>query len=393
VSHIDGCVTTSAINSVTRLLLNDKEITDLTGIAGFTNLEILNVRNNSITSVDLSSNKRLSSLLIDDNILDRLNISDNTSLVSLSAKNNPSLTCIQVSDLDFAYVNWSKGIDDLAQFSLDCDEVWTVEVEEEVRLTLGKITGIDKDNDGEITLKEAREFTGDLDLSNKNIDDIEGLQAFTNIKSLNLSGNNLKDLSALTGKKITLVSKTSGKKREVLAKASGLETLIISNNSFETLNLEELKNLKVLDLSNNPNVGTISIKNGNNSSITNFNSTNTPNLSCIIVDDKNAAYLANFKKDGNNNFVSDLADCRQEVLATEEYLQKNVKVFPNPVTSFLTVESIKAFDFVEIYNSIGKRLLKTSARRIDFSTYTTGVYTIRVISKNKAFTKKVIKNN
>jgi ELWxxDGT repeat protein len=390
---IDGLVVTDNVKTIKNLVLTLAGIEDLTGIENFTDLEILTLKGNNLESINLSSNTKLNHLNLSNNTnLNRLDISNNTQLDIFEAINT-DLTCIKVWDVKFANTKWSGSIDDEATFNLDCDEVWTVEVEEEVRLTLGKITGIDKDNDGEITLKEAREFTGDLDLSNKNIDDIEGLQAFTNIKSLNLSGNNLKDLSALTGKKITLVSKTSGKKREVLAKASGLETLIISNNSFETLNLEELKNLKVLDLSNNPNVGTISIKNGNNSSITNFNSTNTPNLSCIIVDDKNAAYLANFKKDGNNNFVSDLADCRQEVLATEEYLQKNVKVFPNPVTSFLTVESIKAFDFVEIYNSIGKRLLKTSARRIDFSTYTTGVYTIRVISKNKAFTKKVIKNN
>jgi ELWxxDGT repeat protein len=389
-SALDGYVVTSTIEAVSVLNIQSSEITDLTGIQNFTALTSLSLKGNNLESVDLSNNIQLKNLNVINNKLDRLDISNNTSLTSLEATSN-NLTCIKVWDTNYANNNWSDKIDATATFSIDCDEVWTVEVDEKAETIIITIPGIDKNNDGKITLKEAKEFVGELDLSDKNIDDIKGLQAFSSIKSLNLSGNNIKDLSALTGKKIILVSKTTGKKREVAAKASGLETLIISNNSFETLNLEALKNLKIIDVSNNPNLGTMSIKNGNNASITSFNASNSTNLSCIIVDDKNAAYLSTFSKDPNSNFVADLADCRSAVLLTEEFLQKDLNVFPNPVTNFLNIESSKEFDYIEIYNSIGKRILKTTAANIDFSSYTCGIYMIRIIAEQKVLTKKIIK--
>ena len=389
---IDGLVLTDNINTIKNLVLTLAGIEDLTGIEDFTALEILTLKGNNLTTVNLSNNTQLNHLNIsDNNNLEQLDISNNTLLEIFEAIDS-NLTCIQVWDVAYAEKRWANDIDDSASFSLDCNDVWTVEVDEKVGSLLRTINGIDKNNDGEITLNEAKEFAGNLDLSDKNINVIKGLQAFENIKSLNLSGNNLKDLSALTGKKITLVSKNTGKKRQVAAKASKLETLIVSNNSFETLNLEELKDLKIIDLSNNLNLGTISIKNGNNAAITNFDSTNCPNLTCILVDDKNASFLNNFSKDANSKFVADLADCRSAVLSTEEFLQKDVNVFPNPVSNFLTIESTKEFDFVEIYNAIGKRILKTSSKKIDFSNYTSGIYMMRIVAENKVLTKKVIKN-
>ena len=388
----DGFILTNIANTIETLQLSSLEIEDLSGIEAFTSLRTLNLDENKLTSVDLRNNTQLNSLIISNNLLDRLDISNNTSLTSFNAINNSDLTCIQVSDLDYATTNWSKAIDSGASFSIDCDEVWTVEVDEKAETIIITIPGIDKNNDGKITLKEAKEFVGDLDLSDKNIDDIKGLQAFSSIKSLNLSGNNIKDLSALTGGKITLISKTTGKKREVAAKASGLETLIISNNSFETLNLEELKNLKIIDVSNNSNLVTMSIKNGNNSSITSFDATNSLNLSCIIVDDKNAGYLTNFNKDVKSNFVADLADCRSKVLSTEEFLLKDVNIFPNPVTNFLTIESTKEFNYVKVYNAIGKEIIKTKKSKIDFTNLTSGTYFIKIIADNKALTKRIIKN-
>ncbi len=389
---IDGLVLTENAKTVKSLTLISKNIADLTGIEAFIGLTNLNVKGNNLTSIDVSQNSVLASLNVIENSLDRLDISNNKSLTVLEASANPDITCIQVWDVAYAENNWSDKIDATASFSVDCDDVWTIEVDKNVKDILTIINGIDKDNDGEITLKEAKEFAGNLDLSNKKITDIKGLQAFENIKSLNLSGNDLKDLSALTGKKITLVSKNTGKKRQVIAKASKLETLIISNNSFETLNLEELKDLKVIDLSDNPYVGTISIKNGNNAAITSFISTNTPNLSCILVDDKNANFLSSWSKDAVSNFVADIEECRSAVLSTEEFLQKDVTVYPNPVTNLLTIESTKEFDIIEVYNLIGKRVIKTSKREIDFSSFTAGIYMIKIIADSKILTKKIIKN-
>ncbi|WP_405562994.1 ELWxxDGT repeat protein [Polaribacter sp. Asnod6-C07] len=388
---LDGYILASTANSIETLQLASLNIVDLSGLEEFTSLKVLNIDNNLLTSIDLTNNTQLNSLIIRNNPeLDRLDLSQNTSLNSLIANNN-NITCIKVWDVDYANTNWSKGIDDEATFSLDCNDVWTIDVDEKTQSILESIAGLDANNDGNITIAEAEAFADELDLSDKNLNTVEGLQAFSRVKKLNLSGNNIDDLSPLTRKKISLISKTSGKKREVATKTSELETLIISNNSFETLNLEELKNLKALDLSNNPNVVTISIKNGYNANITSFNATNTPNLTCIMVDDTSANYLLDFKKDTKSNFVADLDECRSTVLSTENFVLNDVKIFPNPVTNFLTIESSREFEYAEIYNTIGKKVLKTQATKIDFSNYTSGIYLVRIISENNVITKRVLK--
>lgn len=387
---LDGYILTSRANAIEQLIIPSKQISDLSGIEDFTALTFLNISNNNLTSLDVSNNTSLSSLIVDQNELERLDISTNTSLFSLKANNN-NLTCIQVYDEAFANTNWSKGIDATASFSEDCDDKWTVEVDKDVKDILVIISGIDEDNDGEITLKEAKEFSGSLDLSNKDIKNIEGLQAFENITSLNLSGNKLKDLSALTGKTITLIRKTTGKKKQVSAKASKLETLIVSDNSFETLNLEELKDLKAINVSNNPSLETLSVKNGTNASVTSFNATNTPNLSCIIVDDKNANYLNTWTKDTKAGFVANLNDCRNKVLSTPEFVPNDVKIYPNPVTNILSVESVRDLDYIEIYNLLGKRLLRTEKTEVHFSNYTSGIYILKIIINNQIVTKRVVK--
>lgn len=389
----DGYVVTSIIETVTSLNLQTKEITDLTGIQDFTALTYLHLKGNNLESIDISSNTLLTYLSVSNNfLLDRLDISNNTSLTSLEAF-NVNLTCIKVWDTTYANNNWSDKIDSDVTFNIDCNNVWTIDTDERTEIVLNNVPGLDKNKDGKITINEAEEFTGELDLRNKKLLDIKGLQAFSKITKLNLSGNNLKDLSALTGKKITLISKTTGKKKEVETKTLVLETLILSNNDFETLNLEELSGLKIIDVSNNPNLGTISLKNGNNANITSFNSLNSTALSCIIVDDKNANYLSNWTKELSSKYVASKADCRSSVLSIENnILKESVKLYPNPVSNFLNVETSIQLDSIEIYNSVGKRIIKTTKSKIDLSNYTRGVYLIKIIAENKVVMKKIIKN-
>lgn len=388
---LDGYILISTANSISTLELASKNISDLAGIEAFTSLTSLNAKGNSLTSINLSENTTLETLVLNNNQLDRLDISTNTSLTSFEAKGNANLTCIQVWDENYANANWSDKIDATASFSENCDDVWTIEVDQKTGNILVNISGIDKDGDGEITLKEAKEFVGELDLSNKQIDDIEGLQAFTGVKKLNLSGNSIKDLSALTGKKITLISKSTGKRRTVNTDALSLEELVITNNNLQTLNLENLTNLKVVDVSNNPDLVTMSIKNGNNAAITSFNSTNTPNMTCIIVNDKNASYLSTWNTDSKNQFVSNIAECRSAVLSTQEFLEKDVAVFPNPVISTLTIRTTLDLDSVEIFNALGKLVKKSKTQEINVSELTSGLYFIKITSGNAMITKRIIK--
>lgn len=356
-------------------------------------IESINANKNSLQTININGSANLKTLKIENNQLSSLDLSSNSSLENLFAKNN-SLECVQVFDVNYANVVWSSHTDANVTFSTDCSTIWTVNLDPTIVTILMSIPGLDANNDGNITIAEASALTGTLDLSNTGITIIEGLQAFTSITTLNLSGNSITDLSSLTGLTIKVINKTSGKIKTLSKSSSSLalEKLYLSNNQIKSVNLNDLTNLKELDISNNPELITLSLKNGNNNTITYFDSRNTPKLSCIIVDDKEAISLSTWNKDVANNFVTDESDCRNNVLSTESLLQKDVNIFPNPVTNFLTIESSKEFDAIEIYNGIGKRILKTKERKIDFSNFTSGIYIMRIIAEQKVLTKKVIKN-
>jgi Leucine-rich repeat (LRR) protein len=118
----DNYVTTANISDVDVLFIFDLNISDLTGIEDFTDLEYLRVQGNQLTSIDLSNNTALISLLIMDNQLSQLDLSNNPDVILLRCNNNPNLTCISIYDL--ATTNgWKPGhvtIDYNQYFSESC---------------------------------------------------------------------------------------------------------------------------------------------------------------------------------------------------------------------------------------------------------------------------------
>ena len=166
----DDYVTTSSINMVNYLDVNNKNISDLTGIEDFilidtlkcdyNNLETLNLSNNlnliwlgcaynQLTSINVSNNYYLSSLGAENNNLTSIDVSNNPNLVNLICysnqlnsadvrngnnynaewyifSDNPNLFCIDVDDPDYSTANWlvSFGmIDSTMSFSNNCSSL------------------------------------------------------------------------------------------------------------------------------------------------------------------------------------------------------------------------------------------------------------------------------
>jgi len=139
----DDYVTTANINTVLSLMVINKNISDLTGIADFTALLYLDCTSNQLTTLDVSQNTALTTLYCDNNQLTTLDVSNNTALTSLEcqsnqftsldvrngnntnfincfcATNNPNLYCIDVDDDAWSTANWMY-IDTQSFFSDNC---------------------------------------------------------------------------------------------------------------------------------------------------------------------------------------------------------------------------------------------------------------------------------
>ena len=92
----DGKLSKAERDGVTGISINNKNCTDLTGIAYFANLTTLDCSDNKLTRLDMSGNPALSTLSCQHNELEELNLKDNANLTELNCSYN-KLTTLDVS--------------------------------------------------------------------------------------------------------------------------------------------------------------------------------------------------------------------------------------------------------------------------------------------------------
>ncbi len=95
--EINGEVLTVDINTIPELNISNKNISNLSGIEDFENLEVLNCSSNALGFLDLRQNTALTSLDCSYNSLSSLNLSNNTSLTSVNCRSN-TLTALNVNN-------------------------------------------------------------------------------------------------------------------------------------------------------------------------------------------------------------------------------------------------------------------------------------------------------
>ena len=117
----DDYIETASIDTVTTLYVIARDIADLTGIEDFDSLIYLYCGGNQLVNLNLSNNSLLYEVNCSVNQLVSLDVrnSNNQGLFYFSAMNNPSLSCISVSDTAWANNNWAK--DSWTNFRADCN--------------------------------------------------------------------------------------------------------------------------------------------------------------------------------------------------------------------------------------------------------------------------------
>ena len=245
-------------------------------------------------------------------------------------------------------------------------------------------SGIDTNNDGEIQVSEAIAYTDPIDVSNKNINDLTGIEAFVNIKILACSGNNLTKLN--------------------ISQNTSLERLFCMYNQIEDLSIHNNPNITLLYCYNN-SLKRLNASNGNNSNITIFNAINNPNLRCINID-RGFTAPSNWAKDATASFSSlcryviDAADPDKSVfnpsiggLGDPLITNEDVTMYPNPTKDILSIKNSK-YDInkIEIYNLNSVKVLESSSETINISKLPKGIYTIRIVTdKSQSILRKFIK--
>lgn len=283
----NGKVLTSSISKVTDLNVQLSEISDLTGIEGFTALEYLNCQFNTLSSLNLSQNSKLIELYCHGNTLTALDLQTNTelttlqcnknqiagldvsknaklvyinvmenALTSLSLKNgnntnfqgallakNPTLSCIQVDNADFANTNTNIFFkDETANYSEDCN-AFTLIPDANFEQKLIDL-GIDSDGkNGKVQTASINHITN-LDLSSSNISSLIGIQDFAALISLDCNFNNISTIDISQNKLLTKFTIHENKLTSLdVAANTELFNLTFSMNQISTIDLSQNKKL------------------------------------------------------------------------------------------------------------------------------------------------------
>lgn len=330
---INGKVLTSNINSLTSLYVNNSSIQDLTGIEDFINLETLICNGNSLTTLDLSSNTKLTYINAATNKLVSLNVTKNTLLTDLICGSN-KLTSLN-TDNNTALMNLRCGGNLLTS------------------LNVSKNTKL-------IYLICNNNEIGSLDVS-QNIALDWLMFHYNKVKTINISNN---------------------------PKLTYFDCLF---NELTSIDIS--KNPKIFEVAcQNNQLTYLNLKNGNNTKfdLNYSNFKNNPNLTCIQVDDvdySNAKWSA--LKDSN---VSYSANC---TLGLEDSVFNKVTIYPNPTTGEVNINNI-TLEKATVYNTLGQ-LVKSftlnsanTSNTINLTGLPKGVYYVYLINQDAALAKKII---
>lgn len=113
------------------------------------------------------------------------------------------------------------------------------------------------------------------------------------------------------------------------------------------------------------------------------------NLVCTLVENNLIAIQDNAP--GCNSTIEVGAAC--ENLAINTFEESTIRIYPNPVTDILVVSDLNEFDIknISIYSSSGEKLKETNVSRIDLSDFASGIYFVKISTKNGMSTRLVIK--
>ena len=267
---LDDYVPTANISGILNLVIDSKNIADLTGIEDFLSLQTLNCETNLLSVIDVSKNTALTQLFCGGNSLSNIDISmllalqifwcQDNQLNSIDVTNNTQLISLVCGNNLLTNLDVSKNTA-LNVLSFEDNQISSINVSNNTTLN---------------HLNCKNNLLGSLDVTNNNM--LTYLDcSYNQISVLDLSKNNL------------------------------LISISLKNNALSELDVSQNKQLTELDCSNNM-LCKLNMKNGNNNNLVFCDFSNNPDLNCVVVDNPSGNH-AIWSPSTFSNYVSSQSNC------------------------------------------------------------------------------------
>jgi len=273
----DGQISLTEAHTVTGTLnLDSKNISDLTGINYFINIDILRATNNNLSVVDLSNLTNLSGLILSNNDITDIDLSNNTALSTLHLSNN-LLTSINLTN------NAALQILNLNLNNLISINLYNNSLLENVYLSENSLDNLIMANHPNLHR---------LDCDENAMSGMLNLNSATSLVTLHCENNQLENSDLFLGN-------------------IGIQSIYANDNLLSgEMDFSILTNLLSLNIANNTGIENINLRNGNNGTITLFDATGCTSLLTVCVEDATAAITASGWSVDNTSVYS---TCRIEI--------------------------------------------------------------------------------
>ena len=256
-----------------------------------------------------------------------------------------------------------------------------------------------------------------LNVSNRNISDLTGIEDFTSLEELYCQNNQLTFLNVTQNSNLETLWFYSNQVGSInLSNNLLLTSLNCSQNILSSIDVSSNINLYAficfsnlltsIDLSQNPNLSYfkcysnqlehLNLKNGNNGNLSLMWAYSNPELSCIQVDDEVSAnngtgVYSNWLVESGVSYSENCA-----LVIDSNILYQNISIYPNPTTGVFYINNPKNIELNNyvVTNSLGQEIKKGKLidSKINLSNLNSGIYFIKLqIEKNEKITFKIIK--
>jgi len=327
---LDDYVPTANIETIIDLNIISKNISDLTGIEDFRDLNQLWCNNNQLTNLDVSNNNQLFRLHCYNNQLTSLNLSTSNTLLWLRCENN------QLTSLDLSQNTALK------ELSCGTNQLTNLDVSQNTALTAlycdsNQLTSLDVDTNTALTAL--------------------------------ICDNNL----------LTTID---------VSQNTALYLFYCGVNQLTSLDLTKNTALQFFWCNSN-NLSSLDFRNGNNTLIFDFVALTNPNLYCIDVDD--AAYSTGmwFNIDTHCSFSENCTS-----LGTEDFELAGFAMYPNPTFDIvkISINEEASYSIVSLNGQVlknGKLIAGDNTLRT--SQLSNGLYFLNIRTDRGFIFKKLVK--
>jgi hypothetical protein len=275
---------------------------------------------------------------------------------------------------------------------------------------------VDTNGDSLISYAEA-EVIISIDVSDRGIIDMTGIEAFVNLDTLECSRNSVTSLDLSNNTMLKDLSCNLCQLKSLnVSKNTLLEWLSCWNNELTSLDISnnpvliglyiQRNQINTLDLSNNTNLNYLRCR-GNQ--FTNLDVSNNNSLKVLSIDEMPTLFEVcvwelPFPPEGVEIDTTDSpnvcfeTDCSGTCGTTgiKANSPTELSIYPNPTNNILTIETSKVGQYTIELNSINGQLLYNDiiegpTHQIDLSSFQKGLYLITVRSMDFVRTEKIIK--